>query len=39
MVRALSLQLAAWREDPEVAAVLVKAAPGRAFCAGGDIRS
>jgi enoyl-CoA hydratase len=39
MVRALSLQLVAWRDDPEVAAVLVKAAPGRAFCAGGDIRS
>ncbi len=39
MVRRLSLQLAAWRGDPEVAAVLVKAAPGRAFCAGGDIRA
>jgi enoyl-CoA hydratase len=37
MVRALSAQLAAWREDESVAAVLVKAAPGRAFCAGGDI--
>ena len=39
MVRRLSLQLAAWRDDPEVTAVLVKAAPGRAFCAGGDIRA
>jgi enoyl-CoA hydratase len=39
MVRALSLQLVAWREDPAVGAVLVKAAPGRAFCAGGDIRA
>jgi enoyl-CoA hydratase len=39
MVQALSLQLVAWRSDPEIAAVLVKAAPGRAFCAGGDIRS
>ena len=37
MVRALSAQLAIWRMDPEIAAVLVKAAPGRAFCAGGDI--
>ena len=37
MVRALSLQLAAWRLDPTVGAVLVKAVPGRAFCAGGDI--
>jgi enoyl-CoA hydratase/carnithine racemase len=38
MVQALSLQLAAWRNDPEVDAVLVKAVPGRAFCAGGDVR-
>lgn len=38
MIRALSRQLAAWRDDPAIAAVLVKAAPGRAFCAGGDIR-
>jgi enoyl-CoA hydratase len=37
MVRALSGQLAAWRLDDAIAAVLVKAAPGRAFCAGGDI--
>ena len=37
MIRRLSAQLARWRIDPEVAAVLVKAAPGRAFCAGGDI--
>ena len=38
MVQRLSRQLAAWKDDPEVAAVLVKAVPGRAFCAGGDIR-
>lgn len=37
MVRAMSRRLASWRDDPEVAAVLVKAVPGRAFCAGGDI--
>ena len=37
MVRELSLQLARWRADEEIGAVLVKAAPGRAFCAGGDI--
>jgi enoyl-CoA hydratase len=37
MVRALSLQLAEWREDDRIGAVLVKPAPGRAFCAGGDI--
>lgn len=39
MVQALSRQLAAWKDDPQVAAVLVKAVPGRAFCAGGDIRA
>ena len=39
MVRQLSLQLVEWRHDPEIAAVLIKAAPGRAFCAGGDIRA
>lgn len=39
MVQALSLQLAAWKDDPDVAAVLVKSAGGRAFCAGGDIRA
>src|SRR5689334_20438615 len=38
MIQALSLQLLAWRDDNEVAAVLIKAAPGRAFCAGGDVR-
>ncbi len=37
MVRALGRQLARWREDDAIGAVLVKAAPGRAFCAGGDI--
>jgi enoyl-CoA hydratase len=37
MIRRMGAQLAQWRADPGVAAVLVKAAPGRAFCAGGDI--
>lgn len=37
MVRAMSAQLAEWRQDDRIAAVLVKPAPGRAFCAGGDI--
>ena len=31
-------QLVRWRDDPEVAAVLVTAEGDRAFCAGGDIR-
>lgn len=30
--------LAAWRDDPAVAAVLIDHAEGRGFCAGGDIR-
>ena len=38
MVQRLSLQLVAWKDDPAVSAVLVKAVPGRAFCAGGDVR-
>jgi enoyl-CoA hydratase len=39
MVRRLSRALALWRDDPEVGAVVVRAVPGRAFCAGGDIRA
>ena len=39
MVRALSARLAAWKDDEGLRAVLVRAAPGRAFCAGGDIRA
>lgn len=36
MVLALSRALTAWRDDQEVAVVIVKA-EGQAFCAGGDI--
>lgn len=39
MVRRLSRALALWRDDPGVARVVVRAVPGRAFCAGGDIRA
>lgn len=39
MVRALSRQLALWRDDAAVGAVLVQARPGRAFCSGGDVRA
>ena len=39
MVRAFEARLAAWQEDPEVQAVLVKGAGERAFCAGGDVRA
>jgi enoyl-CoA hydratase len=38
MVQSLSRQLVLWGDDPDIAAVLVRAVPGRAFCAGGDIR-
>ena len=39
MVRALAEQLAAWERDPAITRVVVTAAGGRAFCAGGDLRS
>ncbi len=39
MVDALSEQLRVWRNDVNVQRVLVKAVAGRAFCAGGDIRT
>ncbi len=39
MVRALAEQLAAWATDPAVTRVVVTAAPGRAFSAGGDLRA
>jgi enoyl-CoA hydratase len=38
MVQAVSAALVRWRSDPAIHAVLIKAVPGRAFCAGGDIR-
>ncbi|THF59805.1 enoyl-CoA hydratase/isomerase family protein [Ollibium composti] len=36
MVRALAKALAAWEDDPTIAAVLIRG-EGRAFCSGGDI--
>src|SRR6478736_8359771 len=39
MVRALAAQLEAWANDGAVTRVLVTAAGGRAFCAGGDLRA
>ena len=42
MIRAIAAQLLAWREDPQVGAVLLRGAnregKAPAFCAGGDIR-
>ena len=39
MVRALAEQLRAWETDPAVTRVVVTAAGGRAFSAGGDLRA
>jgi enoyl-CoA hydratase len=38
MVQTVSAALARWHDDSAIRAVLIKAVPGRAFCAGGDIR-
>lgn len=39
MVGALAAQLAAWRDDPAVACVVLRASGEKAFSAGGDIRA
>ncbi len=39
MVLAMREKLEAWATDPDVAAVVVRGAGERAFCAGGDIRA
>lgn len=38
MMKAFFNQLALWKEDASIHAVLIKAVSGKAFCAGGDIR-
>ncbi len=38
MIHAIAASLEAWRDDPAIHAVVLDAAGGRAFCAGGDIR-
>jgi len=37
MCEAISAALLEWRDDPEVAAVILDHAEGRGFCAGGDV--
>ncbi|MBD1551526.1 enoyl-CoA hydratase/isomerase family protein [Pseudomonas typographi] len=39
MIRRLHRQLQAWEHDPQVLVVVVGAAGGKSFCAGGDIRA
>ena len=38
MIIALQEQLHVWKNDKDIHAVVVQAAPGKAFCAGGDVR-
>ena len=38
MVESLLPQMQAWKEDPNIAMVLLQGAGDKAFCAGGDIR-
>ncbi|MDX2346215.1 MAG: enoyl-CoA hydratase/isomerase family protein [Legionella sp.] len=38
MFKALFEQLQAWQHDDNIHAVVIQAVPGRAFCAGGDVR-
>jgi enoyl-CoA hydratase len=39
MSKQLDARLVEWGRDPEINAVLIRGAGGRAFCAGGDIRA
>jgi enoyl-CoA hydratase/carnithine racemase len=39
MVRAFTRQLQEWRDDPSITRVVLTAAGGRAFSAGGDVRA
>jgi enoyl-CoA hydratase/carnithine racemase len=38
MLRAITAALLAWRDDSDVAAVVIRSSSEKAFCAGGDIR-
>lgn len=38
MVMALQQQLLDWQDDASIQAVVIKSVPGKAFCAGGDVR-
>lgn len=38
MILAMQEQLQHWQDSPEIHAIVVRAAEGKAFCAGGDVR-
>lgn len=38
MIKSISEQLLAWKENPMIKAVLIRSSSPRAFCAGGDLR-
>lgn len=38
MIKAMQEQLYHWQQDPQIGAVVLQAKPGKAFCAGGDVR-
>lgn len=38
MIRTIASQLTAWEQDPALKAIVIEAMPGRAFCAGGDVK-
>lgn len=38
MILVIQKQLVLWKEDTSIHAVVVRAAPSKAFCAGGDVR-
>ncbi|MDF1645600.1 MAG: enoyl-CoA hydratase/isomerase family protein [Legionellaceae bacterium] len=38
MFKAMLSQLEDWKKDEDIHAVVIQAVPGRAFCAGGDVR-
>lgn len=38
-IQTLQKQLTSFEKDPAIHAVIIKASPGKAFCAGGDVKS
>ncbi|KTD47371.1 Enoyl-CoA hydratase/carnithine racemase [Legionella rubrilucens] len=38
MIKAMQHQLLQWQKDTSIHAIVIQAAPGKAFCAGGDVR-